>query len=224
MSLWFFLMTEMTRIHTLDRTRCWSLWNEHPHTPVYLYPSHALSATKVKQNVVCRSRLMNTITMTASIGGSFQWTDSVRHFSTSDEGTLLKGRHDSALDTSFPNTTSSTRAGSKRCPPPSRVFTGRRDILSQMHTYFSTNLGKRHVFVLHGLGGAGKSQIAFKFVEECQVDAAPSRYTTSLRHICMLPIETVHSTYLGFRKSFSLTPLQLIPSPQTSEVLLWTKA
>src|SRR5271170_7964316 len=36
MSLWFFLMTKMTRIHTLDRTRCWSLWNELRRTPVYL--------------------------------------------------------------------------------------------------------------------------------------------------------------------------------------------
>ena len=44
-----------------------------------------------------------------------------------------------------------------------------------MHAYFSSDVGKRHVFVLHGLGGAGKSQIAFKFVEECQVDAETSR-------------------------------------------------
>jgi len=179
-----------------------------------------LSEMKAKQNSISRSRLMNTVAMTASIGGSFQWTDSVRHSSTSDVGTLLKERHGSVLDTSFLNTMSSTtRAGPKRCPPPSRVFTGRQDILSQMHKYFSTNPGKRHVFVLHGLGGAGKSQIAFKFVEECQVDAAASRYATSLRHICMLPIENIHSTHLGFRKSFSLTPLQLILSLQTSEVL-----
>jgi len=45
-----------------------------------------------------------------------------------------------------------------------------------MHAYFSSDIGKRHVFVLHGLGGAGKSQIAFKFVDECQVDAETSRY------------------------------------------------
>jgi hypothetical protein len=45
-----------------------------------------------------------------------------------------------------------------------------------MHAYFFSNVGKRHVFVLHGLGGAGKSQIAFKFVEESQVDAETSRW------------------------------------------------
>jgi hypothetical protein len=58
----------------------------------------------------------------------------------------------------------------RRCPPSTPVFTGRQDILFQMHAYFCEDLGKRHVFVLHGLGGAGKSQIAFKFIEECQFD------------------------------------------------------
>jgi hypothetical protein len=45
-----------------------------------------------------------------------------------------------------------------------------------MREYFSSNLGKRHVFVLHGLGGTGKSQISLKLIEECQVDTKPSRY------------------------------------------------
>jgi hypothetical protein len=45
-----------------------------------------------------------------------------------------------------------------------------------MHEYFSSDLGKRHIFVLHGLGGIGKSQITLKFIEECQVDAKLSRY------------------------------------------------
>jgi len=84
-----------------------------------------------------------------------------------------------------------------------------------MHAYFSDNLGKRHVFVLHGLGGAGKSQIAFKFVEECRVDAETNRYALSLRQICMLAIGSVHSTHQGSRKYFSLTPARLKPSPQT---------
>ena len=219
MSLWLFLMTQITRILTLDSTRCWSLRNEHPHTPVYLYPSHALPATKVKQNVVCRSRLMNTIAMTASIGGSFQWTDRVRYSLLQMRGRLLNWKCGSVSDSPFSNTMPSSRAGLKRCPPPTPVFTGREDILAQMRTYFSNNLGKRHVFVLHGLGGAGKSQIAFKFVEECQVEAQASRCAPSHRQICMLAIETIHSIYQGFRKSFSLTPLRLKPSPQTSEVL-----
>ncbi|KAJ7105332.1 acyl transferase/acyl hydrolase/lysophospholipase [Mycena epipterygia] len=51
------------------------------------------------------------------------------------------------------------------CPPPTPHFTGRQDILQYMTTYFNTTIGRRHVFLLHGLGGAGKSQIAFKYVE-----------------------------------------------------------
>ncbi|KAJ7438593.1 hypothetical protein FB451DRAFT_1447901 [Mycena latifolia] len=54
----------------------------------------------------------------------------------------------------------------KVCPPPSVRFTGREDIVQQMTEYFNTSIGQRHIFLLHGLGGSGKSQIAFKFVEK----------------------------------------------------------
>ncbi|KAJ7448707.1 hypothetical protein FB451DRAFT_1147414 [Mycena latifolia] len=37
-----------------------------------------------------------------------------------------------------------------------------------MSEYFNTSIGRRHIFLLHGLGGSGKSQIAFKFVEQHQ--------------------------------------------------------
>ena len=47
-------------------------------------------------------------------------------------------------------------------------------------------MGKRHIFVLHGLGGSGKSQIAFKFIEECQVDAETSRYVLMSWHFAVL--------------------------------------
>ena len=156
---------------------------------------------------------MNIVATTVSIGGSFQWEERVSLLQMA--GILHKETRGSVSDTSLPKTVPSTRAGLKRCPPPTPFFTGRKDILSQMHAYFSDNLGKRHVFVLHGLSGAGKSQIAFKFVEECQVDAKTSRYARSMRQICMLAIESVHSTYQGSRKYFSLTPARLKPSPQT---------
>ncbi|KAK7023014.1 hypothetical protein R3P38DRAFT_2709411 [Favolaschia claudopus] len=39
-----------------------------------------------------------------------------------------------------------------------------------MHQLFSQNQGSRHIFVLHGLGGSGKSQVALKFVEEAQAN------------------------------------------------------
>ncbi|KAJ7445461.1 hypothetical protein FB451DRAFT_1433230 [Mycena latifolia] len=54
----------------------------------------------------------------------------------------------------------------KVCPSPSVRFTGREDILQKMSEYFDTSIGRRHIFLLHGLGGSGKSQIAFKFVEQ----------------------------------------------------------
>ncbi|KAJ7487098.1 hypothetical protein FB451DRAFT_776463 [Mycena latifolia] len=54
----------------------------------------------------------------------------------------------------------------KTCPLPSFRFTGREDILHQMEKYFNTDIGQRHIFLLHGLGGVGKTQIALKFVEQ----------------------------------------------------------
>ncbi|KAJ7712796.1 P-loop containing nucleoside triphosphate hydrolase protein [Mycena metata] len=51
------------------------------------------------------------------------------------------------------------------CPPPSRIFCGRQDILGKMHNFFS-DTGIQHIYVLHGLGGARKTQIALKFINE----------------------------------------------------------
>ncbi|KAJ7711203.1 hypothetical protein B0H16DRAFT_1437922 [Mycena metata] len=51
------------------------------------------------------------------------------------------------------------------CPPPSRIFCGREDILSKMHQFFS-DTGIQHIYVLHGLGGAGKTQIALEFINK----------------------------------------------------------
>jgi hypothetical protein len=52
------------------------------------------------------------------------------------------------------------------CRPPSRIFSGRRAILDEMHDFFSQDLRQQHIYVLYGLGGAGKSQISLKFIEE----------------------------------------------------------
>ncbi|KAJ7937774.1 P-loop containing nucleoside triphosphate hydrolase protein [Mycena leptocephala] len=56
--------------------------------------------------------------------------------------------------------------GIDECPPPSAIFQGRRNILDEMQQYFSQNRGQCHVSVLHGLGGAGKTQTALKFLDE----------------------------------------------------------
>ncbi|KAF8201999.1 hypothetical protein K438DRAFT_592924 [Mycena galopus ATCC 62051] len=52
------------------------------------------------------------------------------------------------------------------CPTPSRIFQGRRNILDKMHHFFTSDMGIQHIYVLHGLGGAGKTQIALKFINE----------------------------------------------------------
>ncbi|KAJ6523183.1 hypothetical protein B0H19DRAFT_652870 [Mycena capillaripes] len=54
-----------------------------------------------------------------------------------------------------------------RCPPPSRIFHGRKAILVKMDEFFTINMGKQqNIYVLHGLGGTGKTQIAFKFIKD----------------------------------------------------------
>ena len=61
----------------------------------------------------------------------------------------------------------------KHCPPSVHTFTGRDDILAQMHECFFNGSRNQHMFVLYGLGGAGKTQIALKFVEICQGETVP---------------------------------------------------
>ncbi|KAJ7622319.1 P-loop containing nucleoside triphosphate hydrolase protein [Roridomyces roridus] len=53
-----------------------------------------------------------------------------------------------------------------KCPPASLIFQGRQEILHKMQQYFAQDNKKRRVYVLHGLGGSGKTQIALKFLEE----------------------------------------------------------
>ncbi|KAF7371417.1 FabD/lysophospholipase-like protein [Mycena sanguinolenta] len=52
------------------------------------------------------------------------------------------------------------------CPPASRIFHGRQTILDAMHQFFAQDTKKQKIYVLYGLGGAGKTQIALKFIEE----------------------------------------------------------
>jgi hypothetical protein len=58
----------------------------------------------------------------------------------------------------------------KLCPLPVPSFTGRNEILEKMKKYFDSDVEFQRVFVLHGLGGSGKSQIAFKFLQESQAN------------------------------------------------------
>ncbi|KAJ7703586.1 P-loop containing nucleoside triphosphate hydrolase protein, partial [Mycena rosella] len=54
----------------------------------------------------------------------------------------------------------------KNCPPATRIFHGRQAILQKMHQYFKKEAGTQENFLLHGLGGAGKTEIGLKFIKE----------------------------------------------------------
>ncbi|KAJ7748320.1 P-loop containing nucleoside triphosphate hydrolase protein, partial [Mycena maculata] len=77
-------------------------------------------------------------------------------------------------------------------PPPSRIFHGRQDVLGQMHGYFNQKLEKQHIFLLHGLGGAGKTQIALKFIEE-------SSWATSFSNIFLIDTSTRDTIETGLK-------------------------
>ncbi|KAF8190590.1 P-loop containing nucleoside triphosphate hydrolase protein, partial [Mycena galopus ATCC 62051] len=75
------------------------------------------------------------------------------------------------------------------CPPPSRIFQGRRDILDKMHHFFTSNRGIQNIYVLHGLGGAGKTQIALKFIQE----------SSCFSHIFFIDASTIATIDTGLR-------------------------
>ena len=55
-------------------------------------------------------------------------------------------------------------------PNPSTRFTGQMEIIAKLKVHFSANpnegVQKRKYFLLHGMGGIGKTQICLKFLEE----------------------------------------------------------
>lgn len=52
-----------------------------------------------------------------------------------------------------------------RCPAPTPVFTGREAEILQIGTCIAGSADERRVCVVHGLGGAGKTQLALKAIE-----------------------------------------------------------
>ncbi|KAG8693975.1 hypothetical protein FRC08_008776, partial [Ceratobasidium sp. 394] len=57
-------------------------------------------------------------------------------------------------------------AGVKQCPDPAAIFTGRGDKIERIENCILNGDKQRCVFVLHGLGGAGKTQIALRTVQK----------------------------------------------------------
>ncbi|KAJ7896451.1 hypothetical protein B0H13DRAFT_1885162 [Mycena leptocephala] len=94
------------------------------------------------------------------------------------------------------------------CPPPSRIFQGWEKILRQMHQYFTRDLGKQHVYLLHGLGGAGKTQIALKFIQE-------SSHFTDIFFLDASTSETIDMPYeLSGVKEFFAGCIEMADDPQ----------
>ncbi|KAJ7743414.1 P-loop containing nucleoside triphosphate hydrolase protein [Mycena metata] len=89
-----------------------------------------------------------------------------------------------------------------RCPPPSRIFCGRQEILNKMHHFFSDN-GIQHIYVLHGLGGAGKTQITLKFIKE-----SSSRKFSDIFFIDTSRIATIETSLknIAVQKDFGDSP------------------
>ncbi|KAJ7194276.1 hypothetical protein GGX14DRAFT_679055 [Mycena pura] len=89
------------------------------------------------------------------------------------------------------------------CPPASRIFHGRQIILESMEQFFASNQSGQQIYVLYGLGGSGKTQIALKFIEQHKahfthkffVDASsPESITNNFKMITSMlniPEETV---------------------------------
>ncbi|QRV95656.1 kinesin light chain [Ceratobasidium sp. AG-Ba] len=71
-------------------------------------------------------------------------------------------RIDGVIQTSVPDQT----IGYKACPAPTPVFTGRRDTIDRIIACISKGNTQRCVFVLYGLGGSGKTQLALKTVQQ----------------------------------------------------------
>ncbi|KAJ7064157.1 P-loop containing nucleoside triphosphate hydrolase protein, partial [Mycena amicta] len=78
----------------------------------------------------------------------------------------------------------------RSCPPPSKFFQGHKDILLQLERLFPpTEHKEQKVVLLHGLGGAGKTQIALKFIAE-----SGSRFTDQFK-INASSAETIEAGY-----------------------------
>lgn len=82
-----------------------------------------------------------------------------------------------------------------RCPAPTDVFTGRKAEILQIGTCIVGCADERRVCVLHGLGGAGKTQLALKTIE---------RHRDSWKHVVYIDAsskEAIETSLQGYAKS-----------------------
>ncbi|KAJ7869825.1 hypothetical protein B0H13DRAFT_2280736 [Mycena leptocephala] len=96
------------------------------------------------------------------------WDDRSQEQRVINGGTFIGGNLNYFHTTVMPPSISADQAAGEtnNCPPPSRIFHGRQAILNKMHEFFNKDIGKQHIYLLYGLGGAGKTQIGLKFIND----------------------------------------------------------
>ncbi|QRV92254.1 kinesin light chain [Ceratobasidium sp. AG-Ba] len=98
------------------------------------------------------------------------------------------------IDGEIQPTPPSQATGYKACPAPTPVFTGRQDTIKQIVASISRGDTQRCVFVLYGLGGSGKTQLALKTVQQTK------DMWTDMVFVDATTNETAVATLAGFAK------------------------
>ncbi|KAG9119255.1 hypothetical protein FRC07_005793 [Ceratobasidium sp. 392] len=80
------------------------------------------------------------------------------------KGVILVEHVDGEIQTAPPQ----QLLGVKQCPPPTSVYTERPEPVQQAINCLTNDAQERRVFVFHGLGGAGKTQLALRTIERTQ--------------------------------------------------------
>ncbi|GLB39581.1 putative patatin-like phospholipase [Lyophyllum shimeji] len=128
----------------------------------------ALANTVTSGSIITNSSNPSSSTSVQSLSAGGHGFFHHAHGVTVQGGTFNNIGRDLIVNNYGPVTKSdSKKATYKRCPPPTRYFKGRQKILAEMAAYFFNGSENQHVCVLHGLGGVGKTQIAYQFVERC---------------------------------------------------------
>ncbi|KAJ7054953.1 hypothetical protein C8F01DRAFT_1235000 [Mycena amicta] len=103
---------------------------------------------------------------------------------------MLNWRILSSLDNQLSDPLQNELPFIRNCPLPSEFFQGRKDFLQQLDCLFQQTEQKGHkVVLLYGLGGAGKTQIALKFIAD-----SGSRFTDQFK-INASSAETIEAGY-----------------------------
>ncbi|QRV95764.1 kinesin light chain [Ceratobasidium sp. AG-Ba] len=100
----------------------------------------------------------------------------------------------SRIDGAIQSDAATQPTGYKACPAPSITFTGRQDVVELIISRIAKGDTQRCVFILHGLGGAGKTQLALKAVDETR------HMWTDVVFVDATSDETATATLAGFTK------------------------